>query len=45
VTKRIKDALARVEAGHPALGRHLAGAIKTGQLCVYEPSDPVTWTF
>lgn len=45
VTKRIKDALARVEAGHPALGRHLSGAIKTGQLCVYEPADPVDWSF
>jgi len=45
VTKRIRDALARVEASHPALGRHLAGAIKTGQLCVYEPVDPVTWSF
>ena len=45
VTKRIKDALARVEAAHPALGRHLAGAIKTGQLCVYEPAEPVSWSF
>jgi pimeloyl-ACP methyl ester carboxylesterase len=45
VTKRIKDALANVQAHHPVLGRHLAGAIKTGHFCVYEPADPVTWSF
>ncbi len=45
VTKRIRDALANVQARHPALGRHLTAAIKTGHFCVYEPTDPVAWVF
>jgi class 3 adenylate cyclase len=45
VTKRIKDALAKVRDGHPALGQYLGQRIKTGYLCVYTPDadHPVTW--
>jgi non-specific serine/threonine protein kinase len=45
VTKRIKDALAKVRESHPALGDHLAARIKTGYLCGYtpEPSRPIAW--
>ena len=38
VTKRIKAALARIRASHPALGEHLGRALRTGHLCSYVPS-------
>jgi len=44
VTMRIRNALARIERAHPALGRHLSLAVRTGTLCSYEPEQPVTWT-
>ena len=46
VTKRIKDALARVRASHPSLARHLAQTIRTGQLCAYgtDPDRRVPWS-
>jgi class 3 adenylate cyclase len=45
VTKRIKDALARIREGHPALGTYLSARIKTGYLCAYlpDPDQPVSW--
>lgn len=43
VTWRIRDALARVEKAHPALGRHLRAAIRTGTYCVYDPETPPRW--
>lgn len=43
VTARIREALKRIEAAHPALGRHLRASVKTGTVCVYEPPEPVTW--
>jgi len=45
VTKRIKDAVARIRESHLALGDHLAARIKTGYLCVYKPDAalPVSW--
>lgn len=43
VTWRIRDALARVEAVHPELGRHLRQSVRTGSFCVYAPADPVDW--
>lgn len=43
VTARIRAAVDRVERVHPALGRHLANAVHTGTLCVYEPEQPVRW--
>ncbi|MEO6029628.1 MAG: alpha/beta hydrolase [Candidatus Binatia bacterium] len=46
VTKRIKDALGRIRASHPALARHLDATIKTGSLCAYglDPADRVAWS-
>ncbi|HET6146273.1 MAG TPA: AAA family ATPase [Polyangia bacterium] len=37
VQRRIRDALDRVAAADPALGRRLAAAIKTGTYCSYQP--------
>lgn len=46
VTKRIKDAIVRIRAVHPALARHLSTSIRTGHLCSYRPEtgDPGPWT-
>ena len=43
VSNRIRDALARIEAGRPALGRHLKAFIRTGSFCSYQPERPVAW--
>jgi predicted ATPase len=43
VTNRIRDSLARIEAGQPALGRHLKASIRTGSFCSYQPERPVAW--
>ncbi|MFF1867401.1 ATP-binding protein [Kitasatospora herbaricolor] len=43
VTARIRAALDRITRAHPPLGRHLANAVRTGTLCVYEPESPVSW--
>ena len=44
VTARIRDALGRIEAAHPDLGRHLRRSVRTGRICVYEPDSPVHWS-
>ena len=44
VANRIRDAVSRIEANHPALGRHLRSSIRTGTFCSYEPERTVTWT-
>ena len=45
VTKGIKTALDRICAAHPRLGRHLAGTIRRGYLCLYlpDPRLPIRW--
>lgn len=45
VTKRIRDALNKIEKNHPALGRHLHARVKTGYECGYvlDPDQPVIW--
>ncbi|MCG6495333.1 AAA family ATPase [Kitasatospora sp. A2-31] len=43
VTARIRAAIDRISRAHPPLGRHLANAVRTGTLCVYEPERPVHW--
>jgi hypothetical protein len=43
VTNRIRDALARIEAGQSALGRHLRASIRTGTFCSYQPERTVAW--
>lgn len=37
VQRRLRDAIARVEKQHEALGRHLRWTIKTGSYCRYDP--------
>ncbi|HVE68149.1 MAG TPA: hypothetical protein VNB64_06165, partial [Solirubrobacteraceae bacterium] len=44
VTWRIRAALRRIEEVHPALGRHLSHAVRTGAFCSYTPEQPVEWT-
>jgi len=39
VSKRIRDAVRRVELHHPTLGYHLRAGITTGASCMYVP-DP-----
>lgn len=45
VTRAIRQAIGRIAEHHPALGKHLEVAIRTGAYCMYQP-DPraaVTW--
>jgi tetratricopeptide (TPR) repeat protein len=44
VTNAIRYTLARIQKVHPALGRHLQSAIKTGLLCSYRPEHPTAWS-
>jgi hypothetical protein len=46
VTKRIKDAIAKIRLTHPELARHLATSIRTGYSCSYGGDDkcPIRWT-
>ena len=37
VQRRLKDAIDRIAAADPALGRYLAAAVKTGTYCVLQP--------
>jgi len=43
VTWRIRSAISRIEAVHPALGRHLKNSVRTGTFCAYTPEQPVHW--
>ena len=43
VTSRIRDAIRRIEAVHPALARHLSNSVRTGTFCSYQPEQPVVW--
>jgi hypothetical protein len=43
VAGRIRDAIRRIGAVHPALGAHLDEAISTGNHCAYRPAQPVRW--
>ena len=44
VTWRIRNAIRKISSAHPALGRHLDHAIRTGTFCAYEPEKPVQWS-
>ena len=44
VTRRIRDALGRIERTHPGLGRHLNASVRTGAFCSYEPERDMVWT-
>ena len=45
VTKRIRVAIKRIDASHPALGAYLRQTIHTGTFCSYtpDPQFPVSW--
>ena len=43
VTWRIRHAVKRVEAVHPALGRHFRNSLRTGTFCSYNPEREVPW--
>jgi hypothetical protein len=43
VTSRILETIARITTEHPALGRHLENAIRTGVFCAYLPDRSPDW--
>ena len=43
VTWRIRSAIRKIEAVHPALGRHLNHSIRTGTFCCYAPEKEQVW--
>lgn len=43
VTRRIRDAIERVDRAHPPLGRHLQASIHTGVFCRYAPERDTEW--
>ncbi len=43
VTSRIRDAIARIDAELPDLGRHLRASVRTGTYCCYSPETPTVW--
>ena len=45
VGKNIRSMVEKIRHQHPALGRHLAGAIRTGYFCAYQsdPDRPISW--
>lgn len=42
VTRSISSAIKKIGAGSPALGEHLAAAVRTGLFCVYSPDPRLT---
>jgi hypothetical protein len=43
VTHRVRAAIRRIAAAHPALGEHLGATVATGTYCCYRPATPVRW--
>jgi predicted ATPase len=43
VAWRVRESINHIEAAHPALGRHLRHAVRTGSFCVYDPDQPTRW--
>jgi len=43
VTWRIRHAIKKLEAAHPALARHLGHSIRTGVFCSYTPEKVTRW--
>jgi hypothetical protein len=43
VSGRIRLAIGRIGAHHPALARHLTNSVRTGTYCVYRPEHPTAW--
>src|SRR5262249_52930855 len=46
VAKALRRTLARIDASHPSLGRHLTATVRTGMLCIYslDPIVQITWS-
>jgi hypothetical protein len=46
VAKALRRTLARIEASHPSLGRHLSATLRTGMLCIYslDPLVRMSWS-
>ena len=44
VTKAIRQTVARIEAGHPALAEHLRASLRTGRMFRYAPPSATSWT-
>jgi len=42
VTHRLRNAILRITAAHPALGQHLRTSVTTGTYCSYRPVPPVS---
>jgi hypothetical protein len=43
VTWRIRSAIRKTLAVHPALGKHLENSVRTGIYCTYAPEKPLNW--
>jgi len=43
VTWRIRNAIKKISAIHPTLGKHLGLSIKTGIFCEYSPENHIEW--
>jgi tetratricopeptide (TPR) repeat protein len=43
VAQRVRNSMRRIDAAHPALGRHLDTALRMGTLCSYAPEHSVDW--
>jgi hypothetical protein len=44
VAWRLRNAVRRIAASDPVLGRHLTASVHTGTWCRYDPPEPVVWT-
>lgn len=44
-TWRIRSAIKKIDAVHPALGQHLTNSIRTGTFCSYNPEKKLSWVF
>ena len=42
VAWRVRNSINHIEAAHPALGRHLRHAVRTGSFCKYDPDQPTS---
>ena len=43
VTRTIRHAVKEIAQVNPELAAHLDRSVRTGSICVYEPTDQVTW--
>jgi len=43
VSLRIRQAIDRIAAAHPGLGRHLTNSVRTGTYCSYQPETARLW--